>query len=109
VIPRRLVVEQCAWDSSRLDPGEVTLDFRAAVVRHPQVELDLRINGPAQLVLPAGGSADLAGLRGPDGLPRPPFRSDHQRAGSTSSSAGRSSDVEPCASPIVVGRAGGRR
>ncbi len=61
-VPRRLRVRQ--------DPeaqGVVVLDFTAARLRHLVVDLELRLGayGRAHLVLPRGGTADLARVTGP--------------------------------------------
>jgi hypothetical protein len=67
-VPRRLLVDQ-------LNGGHpaaalpIVLDMREAVVPHPQVDVELRTATKAQIVLPAGASADLRGLRG-YGAPR---------------------------------------
>jgi hypothetical protein len=63
-VPRRLLIDhhRRAWPQG--GSGEVTLDFRTAEIPHPEVDIELRVLGPAQLVLPAGGTADLRGVRG---------------------------------------------
>ena len=69
-VPRHLAVDQIGNGAVPLRGGPVVLDLRAAVVTHPQVDLELRILGTAQLILPAGASADLHGLRGAGRLSR---------------------------------------
>jgi hypothetical protein len=62
-VPRRLVVDQTVGGYPAL-MGPVVLDLRAAVIGYPRVEVELRLVNTVQLVLPAGASADLTGLRG---------------------------------------------
>jgi hypothetical protein len=60
-VPRRLRVRQDV-DTSAV----VVLDFTAARVRHPVVDLELQLGayGTAHLVLPPGGTADLTRVTG---------------------------------------------
>lgn len=69
-VPRRILVDQTALRPAYDLPGPVVLDLREAVVAHPQVDVELRLAGPAQLILPAGASADASGLRGAGPLRR---------------------------------------
>jgi hypothetical protein len=62
-VPRRLLVDQVNGVNPAL-VRPVVLDMRTAVVPHPQVDVELRTAVRAQIVLPAGASADLGGLRG---------------------------------------------
>ncbi|MDA0634997.1 DUF1707 domain-containing protein [Nonomuraea sp. MCN248] len=55
-VPRRLRVSS--------EYGRVRLDLSRAVIRHPHIEIDLRLPfGSATIILPAGASANVDGVR----------------------------------------------
>jgi hypothetical protein len=60
-VPRRLRVQQHVGAG-----GLVLLDFTAAAIAHPQIDVELRLGayGSARLAVPRGASADLSRLRG---------------------------------------------
>ncbi|MCO1657749.1 DUF1707 SHOCT-like domain-containing protein [Pseudonocardia humida] len=66
-VPRRLVVDTVDVPAVLAQP--VVSDLREAAVPHPRVDVELRTLHVAQLVLPAGASADVSGVRG-HGSPR---------------------------------------